>query len=141
MINLDTLMEKTPDGDLLREMIGFAAQRLMELDVEGQTGARPTARRARSVCRSATMTFDRIWENPRRWRRTAHLQAAQGLLLPGFWIPLHVREGAHAVVQKTYVQGVSTRLVDDLVQAMGMTGISKKQLHEQTSDARITLRG
>jgi putative transposase len=31
-------------------------------------------------------------------------------------------------VQEAYVQGVSTRLVDDLVQAMGMTGISKSQV-------------
>jgi putative transposase len=33
-----------------------------------------------------------------------------------------------AVVQEAYVQGVSTRSVDDLVQAMGMTGISKSQV-------------
>ena len=39
MRSLKDLLEKTPDADLLREMIGFAAQRLIELEVGGLTGA------------------------------------------------------------------------------------------------------
>ena len=39
MMNLRALLEKNSDADLLRELIAFAAQRLMDLEVEGLTGA------------------------------------------------------------------------------------------------------
>lgn len=39
VMSLKSLLEKTPDADLLREMIGFAAERLMDLEVGGLTGA------------------------------------------------------------------------------------------------------
>src|SRR3954451_15524173 len=64
MMNLPTLAEKTPDADPLREMIGFAAQRLMGLEV-GRPG-RP-ARRAQSFWPSATArSCPLAWCN---WRR------------------------------------------------------------------------
>ena len=41
-----------------------------------------------------------------------------------------------AVIQEAYIQGVSTRSVDDLVQAMGMSGISKSQVSTVRRDRR-----
>jgi transposase-like protein len=82
MMNFRELVEKGPDADLLREMIGFAAERLMQLEVGAVTGAAyaekdPARRALRNGYR------DRDWE---------------------------------------------TRSVDDLVKAMGMSGISKSQV-------------
>ncbi len=128
MMTLRTLMEKTPDADLLREMIGFAAQRLMELEVEGQTGAGYGEKsQERLVQRNGYR--DRDWQTRAGTVELRIPKLRKGSYFPGFLEPRRMAEKAlTAVVQEAYVQGVSTRSVDDLVQAMGMTGISKSQV-------------
>ncbi|MCK1668939.1 IS256 family transposase [Bradyrhizobium sp. 153] len=125
MMNLRTLVEKTPDADLLREMIGFAAQRLMELEVEGQTGAAYGEKNPERLAQRNGYR-DRSWETR---AGTVELRIPKLRKFPGFLEPRRMAEKAlTAVVQEAYVQGVSTRSVDDLVQAMGMSGISKSQV-------------
>jgi putative transposase len=61
MMTLRTLLEKSSDADLLREMIGFTAQRLMALEIEGKTGAAYGEKSAeRLVQRNGYR--DRLWE-------------------------------------------------------------------------------
>src|SRR5262249_2005781 len=128
MMNLRALVEKSPDADLLREMIGFAAHRLMELEVEGLTGATYGEKsQERQVQRNGHR--DRSWETRAGRVELRIPKLRKGSYLPGFLEPRRMAEKAlTAVVQEAYVQGVSTRSVDDLVQAMGMSGISKSQV-------------
>ncbi|TWB86791.1 mutator family transposase [Bradyrhizobium macuxiense] len=81
MMNLCTLVEKSPDADLLREMIGFAARRLMELEVEGQTGAAFGEKNLERLAQRNSY-HDRIWET-RAGAVELRIRAAQRLLLPG----------------------------------------------------------
>ena len=58
---LRTLLEKSPDADFLREVVGFAAERLMELEVQGLTGAGHGERSPERV-NSRNGYRDRVWE-------------------------------------------------------------------------------
>ena len=128
MIDLRALLEKSSDADLLREMIGFTAQRLMELEVESLTGAAYGAKSQERVVQRNGYR-DRSWETRAGTVELRIPKLRKGSYFPGFLEPRRLAEKAlTAVVQEAYVHGVSTRSVDDLVKAMGMSGISKSQV-------------
>jgi transposase-like protein len=138
---LRTLLEKSPDADFLREMIGFAAERLMELEVQGLTGAGHGERSPERV-NSRNGYRDRVWETRAGSVELKIPKLRKGSYFPGFLEPRRLAEKAlTAVIQEAYVQGVSTRSVDDLVQAMGMTGICKCRGNGLASALRTAGRG
>ncbi len=140
MMSLRTLLEKSSDADLLREMIGFTAQRLMEIEVEGLTGASHGERNPERI-NQRNGYRDRPWETRAGTVELRIPKLRKGSYFPAFLEPRRLAEKAlTAVVQEAYVHGVSTRSVDDLVKAMGMTGISKSQVSRlcEEIDEKVT---
>src|ERR1700712_123503 len=122
------LIEKDADSDLVREMLSFAAERLMEAEIEVRTGAAHGERDAgRLVQRNGYR--ERGWDT-RAGRIDLEIpRLRKGSYFPSFLEPRRTAEKAlTAVIQEAYVHGVSTRSVDDLVKAMGASGVSKSQV-------------
>jgi putative transposase len=127
-ISLTELAEKGSDIDVLRPMIQYVAQRLMELDVDGLCAAEYGERSPERV-NSRNGYRERSWETRSGTIDLRIPKTRKGSYFPGFLEPRRTAEKAlAAVIQEAYIQGVSTRSVDALVQSMGMTGISKSQV-------------
>jgi putative transposase len=131
---LTELLQKAGEGDFLRAVAEAVLQLLMEADVEGVVGA---GRHERSPERLN-------WRNGYRERtldtRLGSLQLRvpklrQGSYFPPFLEPRKVSEKALvAVIQEAWIGGVSTRRVDELVQAMGLSGIGKSTVSKLCKD-------
>src|ERR1700731_2889351 len=131
---LADLLEKAGDGDFLRAVAEAVLQLLMECDVEGLIGA---GRYERSGERT---TWRNGYPDPTLDTRLGALQLRIPKLRQGSYFPpfLEARKSSEkaliAVIQEAWIGGVSTRRVDDLVQAMGLSGISKSQVSKLCKD-------
>ncbi|WP_201865328.1 IS256 family transposase [Microvirga soli] len=122
------LIEKGADADLIRDMLAFAAERLMNLEVEALTGA-PAGVRSPDRLTHRNGYRERAWDTRAGRIDLSIPKLRKGSYFPAFLEPRRTAEKAlTAVIQEAYVHGISTRSVDDLVKAMGMTGISKSQV-------------
>ena len=125
---LRELLQKGSDASLLREMIGFAAQRLMELETEPLCGAAHGERSAERL-NQRNGYRERDWETRAGTVELRIPKLRRGSYFPAFLEPRRTAEKAlTAVIQEAYVQGISTRSVDALVRSMGMEGVSKSQV-------------
>src|SRR5690242_4124267 len=117
-----------PDADFLREGVRVLSQALLELEVSQHLGAERHER-------TASRTGQRNGYRDRQWdTRVGSIDLKVPRVRDGGFYPslLEPRKRAEralvAVVREAYVQGVSTRRVDDLVKALGLDGISKSQV-------------
>src|SRR3712207_3106052 len=122
------LIEKGADGDLVRELLAFAAERMMELEIEAKTGV-PAGARSPDRLNHRNGYRERGWDTRVGRIGLAIPKLRKGSYFPSFLEPRRTAEKAlTAVIQEAYVHGLSTRSVDDLVRAMGGSGISKRQV-------------
>jgi transposase-like protein len=127
---LTDLLAKAEDGDFLRSVAEAVLQMLMEADVEGLIGA------GRHERTGERLNYRNGFRDRTLDTRPGSLQLRipklrQGSYFPRFLEPRKTSEKALvAVIQEAWIGGVSTRRVDELVQAMGLSGISKSTVSE-----------
>jgi putative transposase len=132
-IGLQKLLRKAmidQDADFLKEGVRALSQALMEMEVEEYVGA---ARHERSPGRTGQRNGyrERSWDTRVGTVELKVPRVRDGGYFPSLLEPRRRAERAlSAVVQEAYVHGVSTRKVDDLVKALGMSGISKSRVSE-----------
>jgi putative transposase len=115
-------------ADVLRQAVVWLAQELMEAEVSQVAGAAYGERHPDRVARRNGY-HQRAWDTRVGSIELAIPRLRSGSYFPSFLEPRRRSEQALvAVVQEAYVNGVSTRKVDRLVEALGLAGASKDQV-------------
>src|SRR4029453_4230378 len=111
------LVQKSDDGNFLRELLQFSLQRLMSFEVDERCGAHE---RSEARVNQPNGYRARPFENRRGTLDLRIPKLRHGSYFPAF---LEARKTAEralvAVIQEAWLHGISTRKVDDLVQALG----------------------
>jgi len=116
------------DSDFVRDGVRLLIQSLIEAEVTQRIGAKPYERSAERVTQRNGYR-ERAYDT-RVGELTLQVpKLREGSYFPSFLEPRRKAEKALlAVVQSAYIEGVSTRKVDRLLQAMGLTGIDKSEV-------------
>ncbi len=128
------LLQKHDEDDFLRAVTEAVLQTLMEHDVEGMIGA------GRYERGDGRQTYRNGYRDRELKTRMGALnlrvpKLRTGSYFPAFLEPRRTSEKALvAVIEEAWIGGVSTRKVDDLVQAMGLSGIAKSTVSKRCKD-------
>jgi putative transposase len=131
MAVLETVRKAIADGDVdfLREGVRVLAQAVMEAEVTGLTGVPKGERDPQRRLTSRNGYRDRRWDTRVGTLALSIPRVRDGSYFPSLLEPRRRAERALlAVVQEAYVLGVSTRRVEDLVEALGIASISKSEV-------------
>lgn len=122
------LLDTEAGRDVVREMLAEMAAMVMEKEVSARCNASLGER-------SGSRTNHRNGYREREWdTRAGNIELRIPKLRQGSYFPefLEARRTAEkalmAVIQEAYLQGVSTRAVDDLVKALGSSGVSRSEV-------------
>jgi len=129
LLELTEVLRTSDGGQMIRQMLGFMLQALVEAEATSVIGAAPHER-------NETRTTQRNGTRPKTVSTiSGDLTVKIPKLRIGSYFPSlleprrRVDVALHAVIMESYVHGVSTRKVDDLVTALGVdTGISKSEV-------------
>ena len=131
-IALAELAEKGADVDMLRQMVQFAAQRLMEMEAETLCGAGYDEKSPERL-NSRNGYRERAWETRAGTVDLRVPKLRQGSYYPAFLEPRRTAERAlAAVIQEAYVHGVSTRSVG----RGGLTSLTASHIPSRRNTSR-----